>query len=71
MISRDPIPLEERVSQLEQEVSRLKSRLPTENNEIGWLTAFDGVLEDDALTAEAGHLGREWRKSQEDGTNEP
>ena len=71
MIRQDPIPLEERVTQLEQEISRLKSRLPVENDELGWLAAFDGVLEDDELTAEAESLGREWRKSQQDGTTEP
>ncbi|TWU08340.1 hypothetical protein [Stieleria varia] len=71
MIRQDPIPLEDRVSQLEQEVRRLKSRLPDCNDEMGWLASFDGVLEDDALTAEAERLGREWRKSQQDGANEP
>jgi hypothetical protein len=71
MIRQEPIPLEERVTQLEQEISRLKSRFPVEKGELGWLAAFDGVLEDDELTAESERLGREWRKSQQDGINEP
>ena len=71
MFKQDPIPLEDRVTQLEQEISRLKSRLPPSQDELGWLVAFDGVLEDDDLTAEAERSGRKWRKSQQDGPNEP
>ncbi|GAA4445084.1 hypothetical protein [Novipirellula rosea] len=71
MIKQDPIPLEERVAQLELEVSRLKSQLSSSKDDLGWLAAFDGILEDDSLTDEAERLGRQWRKSQQDGPNEP
>lgn len=71
MIKQDPNMLEERVAHLEEEMSRLKSRLPQKEGDLGWPSGFDGIFEDDALTEEANRLGRQWRENQQDGPTAP
>jgi hypothetical protein len=57
------ITLEERVALLEQEVLRLKQRLPTQAD-LPWWEQISGVFADTPAFDEASELGRRYREAQ-------
>jgi len=58
--------IEERLTTLEQEMSRVKERLESQNARPinPWLDDVYGAFKDDPLFEEAVKYGREWRESQ-------
>ena len=58
--------LEERLTTLEQEMTRVKARLEPETSRQAnpWLDYVYGAFKDDPLFEEAVKYGREWRESQ-------
>lgn len=55
--------LEERVSALEEEVSRLRIRLNVKTGTQPWWESIAGTFANDPIYAEAMRLGRQWRES--------
>jgi hypothetical protein len=56
--------IEERVTNLEQEVAELKRCSSEKPAEAPWWEKIRGTFKDDPIYDEAMELGREWRASQ-------
>ena len=66
MTTRTLETFEERLTTLEQEMTRVKKRLESQNarQTNPWLDHVYGAFKDDPLFEEAVKYGREWRESQ-------
>lgn len=58
------VDIESRIVVLEKEISSLKSKVATIENDGPWWKRRVGLFADDQSHAEAMKLGREWRESQ-------
>ena len=66
------LPLEERVAQLETEVTRLKTHLESRPSSAQpWWSRIAGTFADDPAFDEAMELGRAYREAQRPNSSEP
>lgn len=61
-----PLRLEERISTLEREVARLKSRIDGSSQSGSWVDEVSGTFEGDEAFREILELGKQERNSQPD-----
>ncbi len=57
--------IEQRLSEVEKELAKLKQQLPLETDEKSWVERIAGTFKDDPDFDEIVRLGREFRQSVE------